>query len=86
MPPWPSGTSHAFTTEQESGTGPEEGAGKVEIPAPSPSSEVESEAPTHSRISRTLNHLKSTSEALSQRKVAMGPPQVMGMAGTEPPQ
>ena len=37
-------------------------------------------------ISRTESHLKSTSSALSQRNVASGPPQVMGMLSGEPPQ
>ena len=64
----------------------EKGAGRMETPAPFPLFEVGSYHPTYSVISRTLSHLKSTSEALSQRKVARGPPQVMGMASTEPPQ
>jgi len=86
MRPWPLGTSPGFSTGQRCRTGHEKGAGRVEIPAPRPSSQVVRERPTYSVISRTLSHLKSTSVALSQRKVAMGPPQVMGMASTAPPQ
>src|SRR5438445_11018455 len=36
-------------------------------------------------ISRTLSQRKSTSSALSQRKAAIGPPQVIGIAGALAP-
>ncbi|REG22803.1 hypothetical protein ATI61_1186 [Archangium gephyra] len=84
--PLPPSASLRFNSGQKSRTVHGKGAGTAEIPAPDPSCEVGSTHPTYSVISRTLSHLKSTSEALSQRKVASGPPQVMGMASTEPPQ
>ncbi len=40
--------------------------------------------PAYGWISRTLIHLKSTSDALSQRNTAMGPPQVKGMPVVPP--
>src|SRR5690349_12896692 len=82
----PPSTSAWFNNRQKSRAVHGKGAGTTEIPAPDPSCEVGSTPPIYSVISRTLSHLKSTSEALSQRKVASGPPQVMGMASTAPPQ
>ena len=86
MRPWPPGASPGSNTVQTPRVPPGTGMGKSQTLTPYPSSRVGCAGPTHSVISRTLSHLKSTSVALSQRKVAMGPPQVMGMASTAPPQ